>query len=168
MKNDNKKINKKKNIEYWENRLKGLGYKITEPRRAIISIFGNESKLYKADEIYLIVKKDYPDIGISTIYRTLELLTRLKLICKFNLGSERSYYLLSKDCYKDTAIYMICDNCGRVIIDNDCLNNAVKIRLIDNAEKHIFKNCMLKVSKFQIIFSGLCDKCVVGKLENPE
>ena len=85
--------------------------------------------------------------------------------CNINLGIERSYYILSENCIKDTSVFMICDNCGKIIINNDCLNSAVKIRLINNAEKHIFKNCMLKIKKFQIFFSGICDKCVLDRLE---
>ncbi len=166
MDNNFKEIKEKNNkIEFWEDELKKLGYKTTKPRKAILSVLSNNSKLKQVDEIYFMVKKHYPNIGFSTIYRTLELLNRLKLICKINLGIERSYYMLSENCIKDTSVFMICDDCGRIIINNDCLNSAIKIRLINNAEKHIFKNCMLKIKKFQIFFSGTCDKCVVDKLE---
>lgn len=149
----------KKEIGFWEDRLKELGYKSTKPRKAIISILNKNQKLYRADEIYLLVKKNYPDIGIATVYRTLELLSRLNLICKISLGSDKSYYMLSKDCKKETAVYMICDNCGDIITNNECLQNAIRIRMIDDAERHIFKNCKLKIDKYQIFFSGTCSKC---------
>lgn len=150
---------KKSKIGFWEDRLKELGYKSTKPRRAIINILSENQKLYKADEIYFMVKKSYPEIGIATVYRTLELLSRLNLICKISLGSDKSYYMLSRDCKKETAVYMICDNCGEIIVNNKCLQSAIRIRMVNDAEKHIFKNCKLKIDKYQIFFSGICDKC---------
>ena len=149
----------KNEIGFWEGKLKELGYKSTKPRKAIIDILNENPRLYKADELYLMVKKHHPEIGIATVYRTLELLTRLNLICKISLGSDRSYYILSKNCKKETAVYMICDNCGKIIVNNKCLQNAIRIRMIDDAEKHIFKNCRLKIDKYQIFFSGVCNKC---------
>jgi Fur family ferric uptake transcriptional regulator len=164
MDNKYKKIKNKK-IKFWQNKLRELGYKLTEPRRAVLNVLSNNPKLLTVDEIYIIVRKHYPDIAISTVYRTLELLNKSKLICKIHLGIDKSYFLLSENCAKDTSIFMVCDNCGRIIINNDCLNNAIKIRLIDDAEHNIFKNCRLKINKFQISFSGICDKCIENEVE---
>ncbi len=149
----------KNEVRFCEDRLRELGYRSTRPRKAIINILSENPKIYKADDIYLIAKKRYPEIGIATVYRTLELLTRLNLICKISLGSNKSYYMLSRDCKKETAVYMICDNCGGVIVNNECLQSAIRIRMINDAEKHIFDNCKLKIDKYQIFFSGICDKC---------
>ena len=60
---------------------------------------------------------------------------------------------------RDTSVYMICNNCKRVITNNECLNRAIKIRLREDAEKNILKNCNLRIDKFQIVFTGLCDQC---------
>jgi len=159
------KIKSKKNtktdskIKFFKNKLEESGYRFTKPRKFILSILRNNSKFYSADNIYLIIRKSDPDIGIATVYRTLELLTRLNLICKVSLGSNRSFYMLSKDCKKEKPNYMICNKCGRIITNNKCLNSAIRIRLIENAEKNIFKNCKIKIDNYQIFFSGLCDKC---------
>ncbi len=160
MKNDMKKTNSEKSKKFWEDKLKTLGYKSTKPRKAIINVLSRNSNLYKADDIYFMVKKEHPEIGIATVYRTLELLSRLNLICKISLGSDKSYYMLSRNCKKETMVYMICDKCGTIIVNNKCLNSAIRIRMIDDAEKHIFKNCKLKIDKYQIFFSGICDKCL--------
>jgi Fur family transcriptional regulator, ferric uptake regulator len=153
------RVSEEKEMGFWEERLKELGYKSTKPRKVIIDILSKKPKLYKADELFLMAKKHYPDIGIATLYRTLELLTRLNLICKISFGSDKSYYMLSRNCKKETAVYMICENCGDVIINSECLQNAIKIRMTDDAEKRIFDNCRLKIDKYQVFFSGICDKC---------
>ena len=146
-------------LEYHENKLKGLGYKFTKSRRIIMRVLSEDSKLLDADSIYMLAKSYEPKVGIATVYRTLELLTRLNLICRIILGSEKSYYMLSKDCRKETSIYMICDNCKRIIANNKCLNSSIKIRLRDDAEENILKNCKIKIDNYQVFFTGLCDKC---------
>jgi Fur family ferric uptake transcriptional regulator len=82
-------------LEYHENKLKELGYRFTKSRRIILRALSEGSKLLDADSIYMLVKRYDPKIGIATVYRTLELLTRLNLICRVFFGSEKSYYMLS-------------------------------------------------------------------------
>ena len=160
----NENIENTENINYKlqdiENKLTGLGYKFTGPRKIILTLLLQEHRLLDADYIYMAVKKVDSKIGIATVYRTLELLARLNLICRISIGVDKSLYMLSDDCGKDTSVYMICDNCGRAITNNACLNSSIKIRLRDDAEKNILKNCGLRIADFRIIFTGLCDQCV--------
>jgi Fur family ferric uptake transcriptional regulator len=140
-------------------KLKNLGYKFTGQRKTILEALSSEPRLFDVESIFMEVKKIDPSIGIATIYRTLELLSRLKLICRISIGIDKSMYMLSDDCRRDTSVYMICNNCKRVITNNECLNRAIKIRLREDAEKNILKNCNLRIDKFQIVFTGLCDQC---------
>lgn len=156
-----KKINGEEvKLNFIENSLKTLGHKLTGPRKIILGILMEKQRLLDADEIYMEVKMINPGIGIATIYRSLELLTKLKLICKVTAGVGKSVFMLSEDCRKDTSIYMICNNCKRIVTNIECINNSIKIRLKEDAENNIFKNCKLRIDNFQIVFSGLCDKCV--------
>lgn len=89
----------------------------------------------------------------------LDLLSNLELINKMNFGSNKSLYVFSQNNSKDLSIYLVCENCHKVIVNNKCLNSAIRIKLIDDAENNVFKNCNLRINNFQIFFSGLCDKC---------
>ena len=142
-----------------EKKLTNLGYKFTGQRKIVLQALGSDNKLFDADTIFMEVKKIDPSVGISTVYRALELLSRLKLICRISVGTDKSMYMLSDNCRKDTSVYMVCDNCKRIITNNECLNSAIIIRLREGAEKNIFKNCKLMIDKFQIVFSGLCEDC---------
>lgn len=142
-----------------EKKLTRLGYKFTGQRRKILEALSSEHRLFDAESIFIKAKKTDPSIGIATVYRTLELLTRLNLICKVSVGTEKSMYMLADDCEKETSVYMVCDQCKKVITNNDCLKNALKIRLREDAEENILKNCNLKIDKFQVVFKGLCDEC---------
>ena len=157
------KISKKnlnnKRVDLFKEKITKAGYKLTKSREVIIEIMGEASKLYDADSLYLKVKKDNLDIGIATVYRTLELLSRLQIICKITFGSGKTYYMLNKDCHKQTSIYMVCDNCKKIITNNEFLNNSIEVRLRDNAEKYILDNCNFKIDNYQVLFTGLCDEC---------
>ena len=162
------KNNNADKIKYksWVLSLKKYGYKLTDPREAIIDYLSKESGVKSAEDVYLELKGIDHQIGIATVYRTLDLLSNLELIHKISFGSNKSLYVFSENNSKYSSIYLVCENCGKVIVNNKCLNNAIKIRLIDDAEKNIFKNCNLKINDFQIFFNGLCDKCSTQDLSN--
>lgn len=151
-----------KNISFSKKKLIKAGYKLTKSREAIIKIIGEALELHDADSLYLEVKKKNLDIGIATIYRTLELLSRLQVISKIIFGSGKTYYMLSDESHKHTLIYMVCNNCKKIITNNKFLNNSIKIKLKDNAEKDILDNCNFKIENYQVLFTGLCDECNKG------
>ena len=103
---------------YYEDKITSSGFKVTKPRDVTMEILSKASNLLTADDIYMEIKNVDSTIGIATVYRTLELLTRLKIVCRIILGSGRSYYMLSKECARETFIYMICDNCKKIITNN--------------------------------------------------
>ena len=145
--------------KYYEGKITSSGFKVTKPRDIVINVLSGANNLLTADDIYMKVKNEDSSVGVATVYRTLELLTRLKIVCRIILGSGRSYYMLSRECAKETFIYMICNNCKKIITNNQCLRSAVKVRLRENAEETILKNCKLQVDNYQILFTGLCDDC---------
>lgn len=154
--NNSNEENQKK---YYEGKITSSGFKVTKPRDIVINVLSGANNLLTADDIYMKVKNEDSSVGVATVYRTLELLTRLKIVCRIILGSGRSYYMLSRECAKETFIYMICNNCKKIITNNQCLKSAVKVRLRENAEETILKNCKLQVDNYQILFTGLCEDC---------
>ena len=52
------------------------GFKLTPQREAtLLVLLENEKDHLSAEEIYFFVKRKNPDIGLATVYRTLEILT---------------------------------------------------------------------------------------------
>jgi len=52
----------------------------TGPREAIMQLLSQTSQHLSAKEIYAAIHKFYPGIGLTTVYRTLDLLTRMGTI----------------------------------------------------------------------------------------
>ena len=73
--------------------LKQKGYKLTPQRRSIVDIIiENEGKHLTAEEIYDKVKRDCPEIGLATVYRTILLLEELGVISRLDLNDGCSRY----------------------------------------------------------------------------
>src|SRR5690625_7319953 len=74
-------------IDRIKKQLHSKSYKLTPQREATLRVLleQNEEHL-SAEEVFLLVKDKAPEIGLATVYRTLELLSELKVIDKINLG----------------------------------------------------------------------------------
>ena len=64
--------------ESFKKKLKEKGLKVTNQRLLVLQVLAeNKDRHLTAEDIYELVKEDYPEIGLATIYRTVQL-----LICK--------------------------------------------------------------------------------------
>jgi len=143
---------------WWYGRFRGYGYRITVPREAILSVLSQTSEHLSAEDIYLAVHKIYPNVGLTTIYRTLELLVHMGLVFKFDFGDGRARYELSEGPKgKNHHHHLVCTNCGRVIDYTDFIDE--EIELLSRTEKGLSKKFNFRIVNHLIQFYGLCDKC---------
>jgi len=141
---------------WWYARFMEEGIKFTLPRKAIIDVLERSSKHLSAEDIYFIVHKLYPNIGFATVYRTLDLLTRLGIVVKLNFGDGRARYeLLTKK--KGMHVHLVCENCGKVIEDGENGNDMLKKMEEQLSKKHNFK-----IKNLKVYFIGECEKCQKG------
>ena len=108
--------------------------------------------------IYIEVHKVYPAVGLTTVYRTLDLLVQMGLVSKFNFGEGRARYELSQG-PKGVRHHhhLICTGCGRVINYTDFIDEEKEF--LDTTEKSLSKKYNFKITNHLIQFYGLCDKC---------
>ena len=53
-------------------------YKVTPQRQKILQTFiDNQEKHLSAEDVYSLLQADSPDIGLATVYRSLEMLDRV-------------------------------------------------------------------------------------------
>ncbi len=71
--------------------LKKEGHKLT-PQRLLIWHILEEGKHYTANEIHEKVQNKFPGIDLATVYRTLELLTRLNFVQESSFASGPARY----------------------------------------------------------------------------
>lgn len=88
------------------------GYRLTPQRIMILSAIENSDHHISAEEIYAHIVVKYPNINISTVYRTLELLKRLNLVTETDLGEGRVRYHPAD---KGRHHHLVCRECGAII-----------------------------------------------------
>lgn len=139
-------------------RLRNTGFRLTLPRQAILNVFAkNLAKHLSAEEIFLLVHKNCPEIGLATVYRTLDLLTQIGLIFKFDFGDGKGRYELASEAIKGHHHHMVCTRCGRIIDYSDFMEEEIKF--IKGLEARLSKKHKFKINSHQIHFYGLCEMC---------
>ncbi|MBN2532371.1 MAG: transcriptional repressor [Spirochaetales bacterium] len=142
----------------WRERLQKKGYRLTIPREVIIEVLRNSTSHLSAEDIYMELHKKYPAIGLTTIYRTLELLVQMKIIVKFDFGDRRSRYELSeKYGMKKHHHHLICSQCTKIIDYTDFINE--ELELIEKTEKRLMKKYNFSITSHVISFTGICLEC---------
>ena len=143
---------------WWHGRFSGFGYRMTVPRQAILDILSKTSEHLSAEDVYKAVHKIYSHVGLTTVYRTLELLVQIGLVFKFDFGDGRSRYELSEGPKGERHHHhLVCTDCGRVIDYTDFIDE--EIELLNQTEKGLSKKYNFKITNHLIQFYGLCDKC---------
>ncbi|HHW03480.1 MAG TPA: transcriptional repressor [Thermoanaerobacterales bacterium] len=134
-----------------EEKLKGKECKLTPQRRATLDVLlENQSKHLSTEEIYELVKEKFPDVGLATIYRTLQLYDDFDIIKKLNFGDGCYRYELSED-QKHQHHHLVCIKCGKVLeFDDDFL---------DELEHKIEIENDFKVVDHVVKFLGYCRDC---------
>ncbi len=94
------------------NRLAEMGYRLTPQRAAILSALDKSEDHVSAEEIHAQVVARYPQVNISTVYRTLELLKQVGLVTETDLGGGRVRYHPAD---KGQHHHLVCEECGAVI-----------------------------------------------------
>jgi Fur family transcriptional regulator, ferric uptake regulator len=92
------------------------GYRMTPQRLMIVAAIENSSEHISAEDIYAQVVAKYPNVNVSTVYRTLELLEQLGLVTKTDLGGGRIMY---HPVEKGHHHHLVCRECGAIVNVNE-------------------------------------------------
>lgn len=137
--------------------LKEKGLKVTNQRLLVLEVLAaNRDRHMTAEDIYELVREDYPEIGLATIYRTVQLLLEMQLVDRINLDDGCVRYEIGEEFYgnshgKHHHHHLICKNCGKVLSFRD--------DLLDELERHIETETGFYVLDHELKFYGQCKEC---------
>lgn len=142
---------KKQKIRLIEEKLREKEFKLTPQRRATLDVLiENQSKHLSTEDVYELVKSKYPNIGLATIYRTLQLFDDFDIVKKLNFNDGCYRYELSED-ERHQHHHLICIDCGNVYeFDDD---------LLEQLEHKIEKDNDFQVTDHMVKFFGYCKNC---------
>lgn len=139
-------------------RLRSQGYRLTFPRQAILDVLFQAKGHLSAEDIYMRVYRICPSCGLTTIYRTLEILVNNGMVTKYQFGDGRCRYELNeKDGVKDHHHHLICKKCKRVIEYTEFMDEELKF--LKTVEGALSKKYDFNIKEHDIVFKGFCEKC---------
>jgi Fur family transcriptional regulator, ferric uptake regulator len=144
----------KKRMEKFREQFKE--HKMTPQRRVVLeSLLENTDSHLSAEELYVLAKEKDPEIGLATIYRTLDLLEELNILHKMNFGDGRSRYELCH-LHSHHHHHLVCLNCNQIL--------EVEEDLLQQLEEVIEKELHFRIVDHRVQFFGYCASC--NKKEN--
>lgn len=127
-------------------------YKLTAQRQAILEVFiTHDEQHLSAEDVYQLVKPFHPEVGLATVYRTLEMLSELNILQKMDFGDGRSRYELNEVTHEHQHHHLICLRCGKVKEFAD--------DLLESLEQSIADQCSFQILDHQVKFYGHCSEC---------
>jgi len=129
----------------------------TEPRDIILDVLSRSKGHLSAKEIYDALHLTHPGIGLTTVYRTLELFRRLGFIQKVASPDGQARYELRTEENKGHHHHLICLRCGKIIDYQDFADE--ELELVKKTEKALAQKHNFLIFDHNIEFLGLCDKC---------
>lgn len=129
--------------------LRKNGNRLTKQRQIIIDTLLNFSQPVTAQEIHKYLKNKKIAVDLTSVYRTLNLLSKMDIIrmAEFGEGKKR-YEIIKKD---DHHHHFVCDNCG-----------SIKDIVIDEEKKILAglkKRNNFQIKRHSLEFFGICVEC---------
>ena len=135
--------------------LRKQGLKRTAQRDLILDVFLRTEEHLSSEDLYRLVQKEDPNVGQTTVYRTLKLLLDAGLAREVRFGDGRAHYEHNyKHQHHD---HMICTECGRIIEFFSAELEAIQDAM---AARHRFE-----VTQHLLRIIGICVDCRRAKRE---
>lgn len=142
--------------------LREKGLKVTRQRMAVLeTIADHPGEHLTAEDIYEMTRQKYPEIGLATIYRTVQVLVDLRVIDRvsFDDGFVR-YELGEGEVCRHHHHHAICEDCGSVIsFEND---------LLEQLEQAVQDAIGFHVTDHEVKLFGYCRSCAEKRKADSE
>jgi len=137
--------------------LRGFCPRWTTPRDAVMALLKRTTDHVSAKDVYLELQREFPGLGLTTVYRTLDLLNRAGVVAKINAGDGQYRYEHSAAGEKGHHHHLICTSCGKILDYRDF--EAEELELIRKTEAVLAKKFGFEIGGHNIEFLGKCEIC---------
>ena len=109
--------------ETWLTALSDNGYRLTGPRRAVVEIVAASSFALTPLEVFDSARAAHPELGLVSVYRTLEKLEELHLIQRVHQPEGCQAFISASQGHQHL---LLCQRCGTVtFFEGDDLENLI-------------------------------------------
>jgi Fur family ferric uptake transcriptional regulator len=128
------------------------------PREEIFKLLMQRRRQHlSVKEIYALLEPADHEIGIATIYRTLDLLDKAGLLRKIQCPGGQVRYQYKRSEQADPQYHLICTVCGRVLNYRDF--EKEELDLLGRTEDILEQKSGFLIRDHNIEYFGLCKKC---------
>ncbi len=121
--------------------------RLTPQRQVILEELAKVKTHPTANEVYDMVRKRLPRIGLGTVYRNLELMADNGMIMKLEVGGSQKRF----DATTELHYHIRCISCGRV--------DDIEFSAMPQLDQLAANSSDYQVLGHHIEFSGICDSC---------
>lgn len=141
-------------IEHAEQELRGAGHRSSLPRSAVLGLIARQECVLTAREIADALRDSGREVGVATVYRTLELLEGLRLVQRLDVGGASARYEPALPGGEHHHHHLVCDDCGRVTPFED--------PKLERAIDDLGSRLDYAVGDHDVILRGSCPECVTA------
>ncbi len=127
--------------------------RLTTQRQIILEELGKVTSHPTANEVYDMVRKRLPRIGLGTVYRNLELMSDTGMILKLEVGGTQKRF----DATVDPHYHIRCLSCGKV--------DDIDIPMITDINAIAAEKSKYQILGHHIEFTGVCSECSSNEQE---
>ncbi|MBN2558023.1 MAG: transcriptional repressor [Clostridia bacterium] len=130
--------------------LRDTGMRWTRQRQLIYDEILRRKGHFSAEVIWKKLTTRHPGMGLSTIYRTLQLLEDKKIIKRIPIAGETTIY----ECEDGTPHghhHIFCTECGKTI--------EMHVDMLDSIEEIVMEKYGFEISGHTVMFNGICPEC---------
>lgn len=121
--------------------------RLTTQRQIILEELSKVKTHPTASELYDMVRKRLPRIGLGTVYRNLELMAENGMILKLEVGGTQKRF----DATTDTHYHIRCSTCGKV--------DDIDTPVLDELVKEAAQATSYEIVGHHVEFTGICPAC---------
>jgi Fur family peroxide stress response transcriptional regulator len=137
-----------KRIEEMLSKLKSRDFRITPQRLAVLRIVAGSEGHPTVDEIYRVVKAEFPTTSLATVYKTISLLKELNEVLELGFPDGSNRYDGSNPSPHPHAICVKC----KKIMDPELMG-------IDAISEEMSRKTGYKIYHHRLDFFGICPDC---------
>ncbi len=133
----------------WQAKLRQQECKLTGPRRAILELLEQEARPLSNKEIFRALPPGQCDL--ATVYRSVQMLERLGMVKRFQLGDGAARYALIVEGNDNHRHHLVCTRCTRIEEIGECI--------VRELEQRVAARSKFKAVTHRLEFFGICPAC---------
>lgn len=140
-------------LDHARRELQSAGHRAGGARSAVLEALDEEPCCLTAQEIFDNLRDRGRKVGIASVYRTLELLAKLDLVRRVDIGAAACYEPAHPG--GEHHHHMVCERCGKVAPFED--------KGLEDAIDRLGRRLKYKVGVHEVLLRGACPDCRAGQ-----